>query len=55
MAGGLVGGMAHEAVAVGLLSRDKRCEVDRKGPDDADEGKWGRRPARMFAVLSIYG
>lgn len=37
-----------------LLSRDKRREMERKGPDEGQEGSWLQGPAIMIDVLAIY-
>ena len=37
-----------------LLSRDKRREMERKGPDEGQEGSWLQGPAIMLDVLAIY-
>lgn len=37
-----------------LMSRDKRREMERKGPDQGQEGNWLQGPAIMLDVLAIY-
>lgn len=37
-----------------LLSREKRREMERKGPDDGQEASWLKGPAAMLDVLAIY-
>lgn len=37
-----------------LLSRDKRREMEKKGPDAGQEGNWLQGPAVMLDILAIY-
>jgi hypothetical protein len=37
-----------------LLSRDKRREMERKGPDEGQEDNWLQGPAIMLDVLAVY-
>lgn len=37
-----------------LMGRDKRREMERKGPDEGQEDSWVKGPAIMLDVLAIY-
>lgn len=37
-----------------LLSREKRREMEKKGPSEGQEGSWLKGPALMLEVLAIY-
>jgi hypothetical protein len=37
-----------------LLSRDKRREMERKGPNEGQEQNWLEGPAILLDVLTIY-
>ena len=37
-----------------LMGRDKRREMERKGPDEGQEDSWVKGPAIMIDVLAIY-